>query len=167
MMIDLGGDDDPFIHMKNGSADMYLTASQEGSYIKFENGSNKILISSDSNDYPLSIGNNFYVKWNGDVWGRDAHFIDAYLEDAFLKNAYLSNAYLSGEIVANKGVIGGWYIDNNGRLEGGKTIFKNFETLKEGGEAYEWTAASPDRILLDASNASIWGGILRPSTENK
>jgi len=69
MMIDLGGDDeDPFIHMKNGKADMYLTADSEGSYIKFKNGNNKILISSNSDDYPLSIGDNFYVKWNGDLY---------------------------------------------------------------------------------------------------
>jgi hypothetical protein len=160
MMIDLGGNGDPYIHLVNNDAEIKLTAEEGGSSIYFKGTGGYIKIDSSSSSKPLQIDDHFWVEWNGDL-----HAVDAYLEDAFLQNAYLSSGYFTGEIVADQGVIGGWKI-NGQTLEGGTTTFNTpFENLEEGEEAYSWTAASP-KILLDATNASIWGGILRPSTDD-
>lgn len=157
MMIDLGGDDgDPFIHMKNGKADMYLTADSEGSYIKFKNGNNKILISSNSDDYPLSIGDNFYVEWNGDLYAQDA-----YLDDAFLDEAYLTNAFLQGILQSNNGLIGGWYIDKTTLKGGGK-----YDLVKDSeGRITSIEDNGGSTIILDSSKSSIAGGILKSTDD--
>jgi hypothetical protein len=158
MMIDLGGDDDPYIHLVNNDAEIKLTAEEGGSSIYFEGSGGYIKIDSSSSSKPLQIDDHFWVEWNGDL-----HAVDAYLDDAFLKNAYLSNAYLSGEVVANKGVIAGWKIEGQ-KLVGGTTTFKDFTSLTEDGVAYTWTEAVP-KISLDASTASITGGRLKPSLD--
>jgi hypothetical protein len=84
------------------------------------------------------------VDWAGNLTANNA----------YLEEAYLDNVYASGEIAANIGVIGGWYIDGQ-KLRGGTTTFKN------GGD-YSWSPASPE-IYLDAPDAAICGGKLKPT----
>jgi hypothetical protein len=145
IMIDLGGDDEsPFIDIKAPGSSILLKAEEGASEIIFEGPGGEIVISS-GNSYPLTIGQNFWVEWNGDLHANDAYLVDAYLNDAYLNdayldNAYLKNAYMSGIVVANEGVIGGWKITDN-ILQGGTTTFKNFSSLEEGEEAYSWKAS--------------------------
>lgn len=90
MMIDLGGDNTPYIDMKNGSnkyvklgftttsSNPYLeikstnniirfNSTDEGSKIQLKNEDNAITISSASNENPLAIGSKFHVKWDGSI----------------------------------------------------------------------------------------------------
>lgn len=157
IMIDLDGNNqDPYINIKASDSEIMLKAKKGESQIRFDGSGGHIIISSDENENPLKIGEKFYVEWDGDL-----HANNAFLTDAFLDNAYLKNAYMSGEVVANKGVIGGWLITDN-ILQGGTTKFKDFNSLKDSEEAYTWEASQPE-IYLDAPHAAICGGNLKPS----
>lgn len=104
-------------------------------------GSDKIIIDSDtSNDFPLKIGNDFKVTWDGSL--------------------YANNAFLQGVLKSTVGRLGGWYIGEK-TLEGGGTYT---ETLDENGYITKITP-SGSKIILNSSDASIAGGILK-STDN-
>ena len=142
MMIDLGGDDEePFIDIIAPGSRILLQAKQGASGIQFTGTGGHITISSDSEDYPLSIGTKFKVDWDGDLTANNATF---------------NNAFVSGEVAANEGVIGGWAI-NGQMLQGGTTTF-------DADGNYSWTASEP-AIYLDAPNAAICGGRLKPSLD--
>lgn len=145
MMIDLGGDDEsPYIDIKTPSSSILLKAEEGASQIYFSGSGGEIIISSDAYSNPLTIGTKFEVDWEGNLTANNA----------YLKDAYLENVYASGELVGNKGVIGGWKIDGQ-LLQGGTTTFN-----KDG--TYTWIPANP-AIYLDAPNAAICGGNLKPS----
>lgn len=140
MMIDLGGDNTPYIDMKSGNDNyikmnfnldyprltikstnntIQLDSTDEGSQIELKKDSSKyIKISSLSSNNPLTVGNKFYVEWNGTVHATDGIF--------------------SGNITADSGRIGNWVID------GGDLISKN-ETI---------------RLNADSSSIKLGNGIL-------
>ena len=144
MMIDLGGEDQiPYIDIKSGSSSIMLKAEPGGSSIKFKgDGQDEIIsITSDPDSFPLEIGDKFWVEWNGNLHANDAT---------------LHNVTASGHMASKLGVIGGWYIDDQ-VLKGGTTTFYDDGT-------YYWDESTP-KIYLDAPNAAICGGRLKPSLD--
>ena len=86
------------IDLDNGHIDAYDFFLEAGS------GSNEIIINSNADTYPLEIGDNFKVKWDGSLFAK--------------------NASLSGTIHSELGLLGGWYIGKT-TLEGGGSYTYN------------------------------------------
>lgn len=112
MMIDLGGDNTPYIDMKNGSnnyikmdfnnntprlkvqsGDSYFLLDTENNsskiYLKGSKGqkAGAIILSTKSTDDPLTIGSNFHIEWDGTLHATNGNFsgtIDA--DDGTLSN---------------------------------------------------------------------------------
>lgn len=114
MKIDLGGDNTPYIDMKNGlnnyikmdfnnntprlrvqSGDSYFLLDTYTNSSKIElkgaKSSEYIIISSSHSDNPLSIGNKFHIQWDGTLYANGGEFtgtIDA--TSGFLRNLTLT-----------------------------------------------------------------------------
>lgn len=112
MKIDLGGDNTPYIDMKNGannyikmdfndntprlkvqSGDSYFlldTANNSSKiYLKGSKGQKvgAITLSTKSTDDPLTIGNNFRVEWDGTLFAKNGEFSGTiYADDGTLSN---------------------------------------------------------------------------------
>lgn len=104
-------------------------------------GNNKIVIDSDTSSFPLKIGSNFKVAWDGSLFAK--------------------NASLQGMIQSTEGLIGGWYVGTD-TLEGGG----NYVVTETDGKL-SVTNNGSSKIILKSSEGSIAGGILKPLNSTK
>lgn len=104
-----------------------------------EDDDHKIIIDSDylTNKYPLSIGKNFKVAWDGSL--------------------YANNAYLSGQLESETGLIGGWLIGKD-TLSGVQSVAKQWDEENKKNK-YTPTYAKP-LIQLNSKYGAIIGGKL-------
>lgn len=117
MMIDLGGDNTPYINMKYGSNNylemafnsnypyikiksnkntIQLSSTDEGSEIHLEKSSSQyITITSNSSKYPIQVGNNkFKVDWSGNLYANGGTFKGTLNAD----DGYLNNLDVTGQL---------------------------------------------------------------------
>lgn len=98
------------------------------------NGSEFINITTGANNYPLQIGNNFYVAWDGTITAKAGTFtgtinakdgelgnlkVTGILDGGTIKGATIASGdkfvvTSSGDLTAKSGYIGGWSIDESG-----------------------------------------------------
>lgn len=90
-------------------------------------GSKKLIINSDSESNPLTIGSNFYVDWDG--------------------NLYVNNGKFIGMIEAKTGSIGGWNIDED-------VLYYGWTSIPTTGNS--WVSGT-NRAIIAPKGVSITG----------
>mgnify|MGYP004509626989 CR=1 FL=1 len=75
------------INLSTGAIDAHDFTLSVGNY----KADNSIIITTDKNSIPLSIGSKFYVEWDGTI--------------------HATSGIFSGKITSKEGTIGGWIID--------------------------------------------------------
>ena len=111
------------INLAQGTIDAHtftLTAGKNGE-TPSEGSNNTILIDTTASNYPLRVGSNFYVDWNGDLTANDATFSDGtfygtiYASDGELGNLAVTGTLTGGSITGSAisgGSLSGAYITN-------------------------------------------------------
>lgn len=152
------GSDNYFLQSKNF---VYPSSSEEGTGVRFDlnsgkltgydfliqagQGDRKLIINSDAESNPLTIGSKFSVNWDGTMNATGG---------TFQGTLSAATGEFSGEITAETGTIGGWTINKYG-LHNGGTLSKNETTNKIEYSTKEGQAVfSPQGVTLDWTTAT-------------
>ncbi len=153
----IGDGTDEFLYFSNGNNYIQSSEFSEGDgmridldtghieaydfFLEAEGSKGDIIINSNASSFPLEIGDNFKVAWDGSLFAK--------------------NASLQGMIQSTEGLIGGWYVGTDTLEGGGKYV------VTETDGKLTVTNNGGSKIILKSSEGSIAGGILKPLGSTK
>ena len=154
MMIDLyGRNENPYIELKSpdGKSRMKLDTANNGSTIYMSRSNGSITITNTDATYPLEIGSNFSVKWNGDITANGGTIGNWHIREGRLES---NDGYIVLSTESNGSIIVGSNNSNRIKIDasGSGTINMSSQSVLTGGIIRAGTLQSnnsTNRIKLD------------------